>query len=403
MTGDAILTVNAGSSSIKVALFAHGDGLRELARGQVERLGPAARLTLTPAGALRVRQDIGAADHARALGAMLDQLGPILQNRTITGVGHRIVHGGPDFAAPLVLDADAMSRLSALIDLAPLHQPFNLAGVRAAQAAFPRALQLGCFDTAFHRGHAWEHDSYALPPRYFDMGVRRYGFHGLSYEFVSGRLAELHPDLAAGRVIIAHLGNGASMCAVRNGRSIASTMGFSTLDGLAMGTRCGQIDPGVLLYLMQAKAMDADRLSTLLYHESGLQGLSGISHDMRELLGSDAPRTARAIRYYVTRIRHEIGALSADLGGLDGLVFTAGVGENSPAIRAQVCDGMGWLGLSVDAAANAAGAPEIGTGPVRVLVIPTDEERVIARAVAVVVAAVSAPVSALAAAISPDA
>ncbi len=378
----AILTINAGSSSLKFAAYAVGDAPQELARGQVERLGPAASLTVHAKGASAEREEIGQADHAQALRAILDHLGPLLHGRRVAGVGHRVVHGGPDFAAPLRLDAAAITELSQFEPLAPLHQPYNLAGVRAARAAFPDALQLACFDTAFHRDHAWEHDTFALPRRYYDMGIRRYGFHGLSYEFIAGELAGRFPDLEKGRAIVAHLGNGASMCALRGGRSLSSTMGFTALDGLAMGTRCGQIDPGVLLYLMQNEGMSTDDLTRLLYRESGLKGLSGFSHDMRRLLQSDMPEAAQAVRYYVTRIRHEIGALTADLGGLDALVFTAGVGENSDVIRAMACDGMGWLGLSLDRQANADGATEIGAGPVRVLVIPTDEERVIARAVA---------------------
>ncbi len=381
MSGDAILTINAGSSSIKFSAHVAGRAPHELGRGQVERLGPAASLTVHAEGASAERAEIGPADHAQALRAILEHLGPLLHGRRVAGVGHRVVHGGPDHAAPVRLDDAAIVELARLEPLAPLHQPYNLSGVRAARAAFPDALQLACFDTAFHRGHAWEHDTFALPSSYHARGIRRYGFHGLSYQFIAGDLARRFPDLAAGRVIVAHLGNGASMCALRGGRSLSSTMGFTALDGLAMGTRSGQIDPGVLLYLMQNDGMDADALSRLLYRESGLKGLSGISHDMRRLLASDAPEAAQAISYYVTRIRHEIGALTADLGGLDGLVFTAGVGQNSDVIRAMACDGMGWLGLSLDARANAAGATEIGAGRVRVLVLPTDEEAVIAQAV----------------------
>ncbi|MGB8621729.1 MAG: acetate/propionate family kinase [Paracoccaceae bacterium] len=379
---DAILTINAGSSSIKFAIYEHGAEPRELGRGQVEKLGTAARLEVHAEGASAEREEIGAADHDKALKAILDHLGPILSGRRVAGVGHRIVHGGPDFAAPERLTPDVMNRLAGFEELAPLHQPYNLAAVRAAQIAFPGALQLGCFDTGFHHGHPWVNDTFALPRRHYAQGVRRYGFHGLSYDFIAGELARLFPDLAQGRVIVGHLGNGASMCALKGGRSLSSTMGFSALDGLPMGTRSGQIDPGVLLYLMQSEGMNAEALTQLLYRESGLKGLSGISHDMRTLLASDATEAAEAVDYYVARIRHAIGGLTADLGGLDALVFTGGIGENSDVIRARVCAGLGWLGASLDDAANRAGAAEVGNGAVRVLVIPTDEERVIARAVA---------------------
>lgn len=381
MSRDAILTINAGSSSIKFSVYDRDAEPHELGRGQVEKLGPHAELTVHAEGASDEREDIGQADHDGALRAILDHLGPILHGRTIAGVGHRIVHGGPDYAAPVVLGAEVVATLSGFERLAPLHQPFNLAGVRAAQAAFPDALQVGCFDTAFHRGHDFVHEAFALPRAWYDKGVRRYGFHGLSYDYVSGALAQRFPDLARARVIIAHLGNGASMCAVRDGRSVSTTMGFSALDGLAMGTRSGQIDPGVLLYLMESEGMGAAELTRLLYKESGLKGLSGLSHDMRTLLASDAPEAAEAVAYYVARIRQEVGALSADLDGLDALVFTGGVGENSHEIRERVCAGLGWLGVTLDPQANRAGTPEMGTGKVRVLALPTDEERVIARAV----------------------
>ncbi len=273
-----------------------------------------------------------------------------------------------------------MAKLRALEPLAPLHQPHNLAAVDAARTAFPDAIQIGCFDTSFHRGHPKVSDIFALPRHFYDQGVRRYGFHGLSYDFVSGELARTEPELIAGRIVIAHLGNGASMCAVGGGKSVASTMGFSALDGLCMGTRCGQLDPGVMLYLMEKEGMTTAEISTLLYKESGLKGLSGISHDMRTLEASDAPEAAEAIAYFVHRIRRELGALTATLGGLDALVFTGGIGENSATIRSGVCEGMEWLGIGIDPERNAANARNMGTGKIRVMTIPTDEERVIARA-----------------------
>ncbi|SMX44935.1 Acetate kinase [Actibacterium lipolyticum] len=381
MSDQAILTINAGSSSIKFSVYARDGEPQELGRGQVEKLGPAARLVVHPEGASALREEIGQADHDIALQQILSHLEPILQGRQVVGVGHRIVHGGAEFAVPHVLTPDVIDQLALLEPLAPLHQPFNLAAVRAAMAAFPDALQIACFDTGFHRGHPWAFDTFALPRRYFDKGVRRYGFHGLSYDYIAGELARRDPVLARGRVIVAHLGNGASMCAIKGGQSQSSTMGFSALEGLAMGTRSGAIDPGVLLYLMEAEGMGAADLTQLLYKESGLKGLSGLTHDMRSLLASPAPEAAQAIEYYVMRIRHELGGLTADIGGLDALVFTGGVGQNAAKIRALVCDGMEWLGLSLDAAANENGVDEIGRGPVRIFALPTDEERVIARAV----------------------
>lgn len=369
----AILTLNAGSSSLKVSLWDGGD---RVAAGQVERVGGAARLVL----AGQPPRDIGEADHARALDAAVSALGPALAGREVAAVGHRIVHGGPGRDGPARLTADVLDDLARLSPFAPLHQPHNLEGVRAARARFPRAVQIGCFDTAFHRHHPWVNDTFALPRHLYDEGVRRYGFHGLSYDWICSRLAADWPELAQGRVVVAHLGNGASMCAVQGGRSVGSTMGFSALDGLPMGTRCGQIDPGVLLYLMDQKAMTPAAISDLLYRESGLKGLSGISGDMRTLLESDAPEAAEAIDYYTFRIGREIGAMAAVLGGLDALVFCGGVGENAAPVRARAVARLGFLGLDLDPDANAAGATEIGRGPARLLVIPTDEEAVIARA-----------------------
>ncbi|MBF9060213.1 acetate/propionate family kinase [Rhodobacterales bacterium HKCCSP123] len=375
-----ILTLNAGSSSIKFGLYAAADEPEEEARGQIDALGPAARLVVETGGAGTVTP-IGSADHARGLEALLAALAPLMGGRTIAAVGHRVVHGGPDIDGPRVLTAELVDHLDTLSPLAPLHQPHNLAGVRAALAAFPRAVQVAAFDTAFHRGHPWVNDTFALPRRFYEAGVRRYGFHGLSYDYITGKLAADRPDLAGGRVIVAHLGNGASLCAIRGGRSVASTMGFSALDGMPMGTRVGQLDPGVVLFLM-GQGMTAEGITTLLYKESGLLGLSGISHDMRRLLASDAPEAAEAIAYYTFRLRREIGALAAALGGLDALVFTGGIGENAARVRAMALEGLGFLGLEIDAARNAANAATIHAGPVPVLVMPTDEERIIARAAA---------------------
>ncbi len=372
----AILTLNAGSSSIKFGVYETGAEPVLLQTGQVENLGPLARLVVDGGPA----QEIGPADHGVALQAILRAVEPVLHGRKVLGVGHRIVHGGKAFGDPVELTPEVTDQLRALEPLAPLHQPHNLAAVDAARTAFPEALQLGCFDTAFHRGHPFVNDAFALPRRFYDQGVRRYGFHGLSYDYITSCLRRDWPALAKGRVVIAHLGNGASMCGVTDGLSQGSTMGFSALDGLPMGTRCGQLDPGVLLYLMN-QGMGAEEMTRMLYTESGLKGLSGISHDMRTLLASDDPKAAEAVDYYVFRIRRELGAMAAVLGGLDGLVFTGGIGEHAAPIRARVIEGMGFLGLGLDAEANAKDATRIGTGPVEVLVIPTDEERVIARAV----------------------
>ncbi len=381
MTG-VILTLNAGSSSIKFALYAAGEDPVLEASGMVDALGQDATLILRPEGGDTSVAALGPTDHGTGVTAILVALGQHLNGRRVAGVGHRIVHGGPVIDGPRVLDAGLLEELARLKPLAPLHQPHNLAAVHAARAAFPGAVQVGAFDTAFHRGHPQVHDIFALPRRYYEQGLRRYGFHGLSYDYISGLMARDYPDLARGKVIVAHLGNGASLAGLENGRSISSTMGFSALEGLCMGTRPGQIDPGVLLYLMAEEGMGYDELTHLLYKDSGLLGLSGLSHDMRTLLASDQSEAQEAVDYYCTRLAREIGAMAATLGGLDALVFTGGVGENAAPIRARALDQLAFLGLSLDNAANAVNATRIHTGPVPILVLPTDEERVIARATA---------------------
>jgi len=382
VSGGAILTINAGSSSIKFSIYMPGDEPVEQLRGEVEDIGDDdARLIIESGPGKGTNIGIGKADHTAALGAILHHAGDGLGGAPVAGVGHRVVHGGIDFTAPVRLDEETVDRLEALEPLAPLHQPHNLAAVRAAQEAFPNAIQIACFDTAFHRTHPWVNDTFALPREWYERGVRRYGFHGLSYEFVSGQVARLAPELRHGRVVIAHLGNGASMCAVRDGKSVASTMGFTALDGLPMGTRCGQLDPGVLLYMMDHEKMSPTEIADLLYKKSGLKGLSGMTNDMRELEASDRPEAAQAIEYFVFRIRRELGALAAVLGGLDALVFTGGIGEHSAHVRREVCKGMDWLGISIDEAKNAENALDLSTGATRVMVVKTDEERVIARAV----------------------
>ncbi|WP_158971769.1 acetate/propionate family kinase [Chachezhania sediminis] len=377
-----ILTLNAGSSSIKFGVYTSAAEPEMLMTGQVDNLGPVAKLVVK-GGETR---ELGHADHAAGVRAILDVVQPVLDGAP-AGVGHRIVHGGKTYGAPVVLDADAMAQLEAFVPLAPLHQPHNLAAVKAAQLAFPDAVQVGCFDTAFHKGHPFVNDTFALPRRFYDEGVRRYGFHGLSYDYIHSVLERDYPDLHAGKVIVAHLGNGASMCAMSGGHSVGSTMGFSALDGLPMGTRCGQLDPGVLLYFLEQKKMSAAEISRMLYSESGLKGLSELTNDMRVLLESPDPKAKEAIDYYVFRIRREVGALAAVLEGIDGLVFCGGIGEHAAPIREKVTDGLHFLGLEINLSANAANAVDIGTGAAKVLVIPTDEERVIARSVAAALAA----------------
>ncbi len=376
-----LLVLNAGSSSLKAALFACGDPPEPVLRGAVEEIGAEARLAFGGEAAAPLAGAAGL-DHAAVLDTLLAGMAGRVPGMRVAAVGHRIVHGGADFAEPVPLDAASLAALERLVPLAPLHQPHNLAGARAAMAAFPDALQIGCFDTAFHRHHPLESDLFALPREYYARGVRRYGFHGLSYASIAGQLAQHAPGLHAGRVAVAHLGAGASICGMRGGRSVASSMGFSALDGLPMATRPGQIDPGVLLWLMTAEGMDAAALSDLLYHRSGLLGLSGLSGDMRVLEAAGTPETEEAIGYFTYRVRREIGATAAALGGLDGIVFTGGIGENSARVRAEVCASLGWLGVEIDAAANADHAASIALpgAAVKVLVIPTDEERVIAHA-----------------------
>jgi acetate kinase len=379
---DLILTLNAGSSSIKFSAFAADPaGLTPRAAGQIENLGESARFNASVEGGSKTSFPLrDGADHRAGVAAILDWLGASCSAARVAAVGHRIVHGGPDFAAPLRLDAATLAQLRRFEPLAPLHQPHNLAGVDAALAAFPKAVQVGCFDTAFHRAHPYVADCFALPRRFYDEGVRRYGFHGLSYEYVSRRLGEVAPHLAGGRVIIAHLGNGASMCALRDGRSVASTMGFTALDGLPMGTRCGQIDPGAVLYLLSEKGMSPGEVSDLLYKQSGLKGMSGLTNDMRQLEQSGEPAAREAIDYFVARLRRELGGLAAAIGGLDALVFTGGIGENSASIRAATLDGMAFIGPILDAEANRAGAQIVSApdSPVPVFVLKSDEERMIA-------------------------
>jgi acetate kinase len=393
----SILTINAGSSSLKFALFGlNGMLAMPLMRGAIEGLGGHARLRVQDGAGARFREQPLPAtptDSDNALDVLLSVLSARFPRLDLVAVGHRVVHGGGTFSAPVLLTGELMGALEDLVPLAPLHQPFNLKGVTAASEAFPGVPQIACFDTAFHAGHAFEECAFGLPRKYFDDGIRRYGFHGLSYEYVARQMARIAPGVADGRMVVAHLGNGASLCAIRDGKSVASTMGFSVLDGLMMGTRCGQIDPGVLIYLADRRGMDAAAIARLLYHESGLKGLSGVSHDMRVLEASDDPHAADAVACFVARLRREIGAMAATIGGIDALVFTGGIGENSAPIRAAVTAGLGWLGIALDPARDAdPSAVEISRldSPVRVFRVPTDDEAMIARHVVGLMAAAAA-------------
>ncbi|WP_209507079.1 MULTISPECIES: acetate/propionate family kinase [unclassified Ruegeria] len=383
-----VVTLNAGSSSMKFGLFElTEDDPVMVCTGVVERIGepePIVKARSSGGGVLANGTAGDIHDHAAALDWVLNLLSRAFPSCEVTAVGHRIVHGGPEIDTPLPLTAAALEELDKLSPYAPLHQPHNLAGVKAAMERFPNAAQIACFDTAFHRNHPWENDVFALPREYYDKGVRRYGFHGLSYEYISDHLAKTAPLLHAGRVVVAHLGNGASMCAMIGGRSVGSTMGFSSLDGLPMGSRCGQLDPGVLLYLMDQEGLSASEISDLLFRKSGLLGLSGLSSDMRTLEKADTRESRQAISYFTFRIRRELGAMAAILGGIDALIFTGGIGENSRLVRDRVCSGMGWLGIELDPDANADNDRIISTDLSRVvaMVIPTNEELVIARAAA---------------------
>jgi len=382
-----VITLNAGSSSIKFALFeADGETLTARAIGLAETVGDQRQIKVHD-GAGKVTHEenwqagSGIPFHTNALRRILDWRRNAFPDAQVVAAGHRVVHGGIKYATPMLVTDDVLHDLEALVPLAPLHQPYNLAGIVAAREAWPHVQQVACFDTAFHRAHPFVDDAFALPRQLYDEGVRRYGFHGLSYEYITGRLAEIAPMYAAGRVAVAHLGNGASMCAIRGGHSVASTMGFTALDGLPMGTRCGQLDPGVVLYLMQTKKLDADQITDMLYRQSGLKGLSGLSNDMRELEASDKPEAHQAIEYFVFRIRRELGGMAAVLEGLDAFVFCGGIGENAWHVRERVLEGMEWIGIELDRFANRANAQVISSerSRVRVFVIPTDEEAMIAR------------------------
>ena len=382
---DTILVINAGSSSVKFQVFAvNGDGRPERQiKGQVDGIGGRPRLRATNAAGEKLADRVFPIENVRDVPAALRVAGDWLRDeRRITplAVGHRVVHGGPDYDRPVLVDHNVVARLERYSTLAPLHQPHNLAPIRTLLTNFPDLPQVACFDTAFHRAHGDLADHYAIPFQLHEEGVRRYGFHGLSYEYIAKILPKVAPEIAGGRVIVAHLGSGASMCALLGGRSVESTMGFTALDGLPMGTRPGQIDPGVILYLIAVKGIPAADLQNLLYRDCGLKGLSGVSNDMRELQSSSDSKARFAVDYFVYRAALNAGMLAAALQGVDAFVFTAGIGENSDSIRARIAERLGWLGIALDRAANARHAQQIsrpGTTPV--YVVPTDEELMIAQ------------------------
>ncbi len=382
----AILVINAGSSSLKFSVFRDGGPGDPVAtiNGQISGIGTAPVFEAKNAQ----RQSLAgkswtageASDRKALLAYLLDWIEERLEGATLIAAGHRVVHGGVRHAAPVRLTPEVLAELDGLVPLAPLHQPHNLAAIRALADAHPDLPQVACFDTAFHRGQPWQSGMFAIPRELTDEGVRRYGFHGLSYEYIARRLPDIAPDLCDARVVVAHLGSGASMCGIHGGRSVDSTMGFTALDGLPMGTRCGAIDPGVLIYLMREKGLDAGAIEKLLYNKSGLLGVSGVSNDMRALLDSADPHAQEAVELFCFRIAKETGALAASLGGIDAFVFTAGIGERSAPVRARVGDKLAWLGVRIDEAANTANETRISTPDSRipVYVIPTDEERMIA-------------------------
>jgi acetate kinase len=382
---EPILVINAGSSSIKFSVFETmaGRTLSAGAHGQVEGIGTSPHLEVTdPNGNKLADGPVAGAGHAGAIAAIDDWFAAHVGSEAgFDGVGHRVVHGGATYSQPVLIDSQVLAALESLIPLAPLHEPHHITVIRAISAIAPKTPQVACFDTAFHCSQPALAQEFALPRDFTAKGIRRYGFHGLSYEYIVSTLPEVMPDCAHGKVVVAHLGNGASMCAIDQGRSVANTMGFTAVDGLPMGTRTGALDPGVILYLLRHERMDADEIEKLIYERSGLLGVSGISSDMRTLLASDTPSAKEAVDLFVYRIGRELGSLEAALGGLDALVFTAGIGEHAAEIRARVCRDAHWRGITLDEKANAKGGPRISTAgsAVSAWVIPTDENLMIAR------------------------
>lgn len=379
-----ILVLNAGSSSVKFSVFeALPDAsLHACVHGQVEKIGSSARIKIVDADGHALKDEgISAANQEDAVQAIYDCLKEPMAGARLRGIGHRVVHGGTTYTSPVLVDEKVLRDLGSLAPLAPLHQPHNLAAIRVMRAIEPVAPQVACFDTSFHRAQPRVAQEFALPRALTAKGILRYGFHGLSYEYIASALPRAAPECAPGRVVVAHLGNGASMCAMLGGRSVATTMGFTAIDGLVMGTRTGALDPGVILYLVEQEGMSVQAVEHLIYYESGLLGVSGVSSDMRALLASRVPAAKEAVDLFVYRIGRELGSLVAALGGLDALVFTAGIGENAAEIRARVCRDASWLGIQLDEEANARGGPKISLGgsTASAWVIPTDENLMIAR------------------------
>jgi acetate kinase len=382
---DYAIVLNAGSSSLKFSVYRRADAVawRVEARGQIDGIGSSPRFTASDGAGVRVADDRldDGLDGRGAFDALAAWLRARYTSARLLGVGHRVVHGGARYARPTIVTPEVLADLRDLIPLAPLHQPYNLAAIEAVAERLPDVPQVACFDTSFHRGQPAVAEVIPLPRDLCRDGVQRYGFHGLSYEYIASVLPDVAPEIANGRVIVAHLGSGASLCAMHKRRSVDSTLGFTALDGLCMGTRPGAVDPGVILYLFQNRGFSAKDVETILYKKSGLLGISGISNDMRNLLGSHEPRARLAVDYFVYRAAKEIGALTAVLGGIDGLVFTAGIGENSAEIRTRICKASAWLGIELDEDANERKGPRISrdTSRVSAWVIPTNEELVIAR------------------------
>jgi acetate kinase len=394
---DYAVVLNAGSSSLKFCVYGRSSGAdwRMRARGQVEGIGTLPHFVAKGEDGMKLIDELlpdSVTDARGALSALATWLGGHFGRSRVVGVGHRVVHGGQQFAGPVVITPPVLTELRELIPLAPLHQPYNLAAIEAVEERLPGVPQVACFDTSFHRGQPRVAELVPLPAEIRKNGVQRYGFHGLSYEYIASVLPRVAPEIAGGRVIVAHLGSGASMCALKNGRSVDHSLGFTALDGLCMGTRPGALDPGVVLYLFQNLGMSARAVETMLYKKSGLLGLSGISNDMRDLIGKDDPAAQLAVEYFVYRAAREIGGLAAVLGGIDGIVFTAGIGENSPEVRRRICEASAWLGIDLDHEANATHGPRISKTFSRVStwVIPTNEELMIARHTGVLLGLVEA-------------
>lgn len=386
MDDDYVLVLNAGSSSLKFCVYRRPDDTdwEVAARGQIEGIGTAPRLSAKDAqGEVLVKETLSTivSDGNAAIEALASWLRSKWSGARVLGVGHRVVHGGVRFSQPIVLTRQILADLSELISLAPLHQPYNLAAIEAVFNRLPDVPQVACFDTSFHSHHSEVANLVPLPRGARNSGLQRYGFHGLSYEYIASVLPEVAPEIAKGRVIVAHLGSGASLCALKDGKSIDSSFGFTALDGLCMGTRPGALDPGVVLYLFQNLGLSVKEVESMLYKQSGLLGISGISNDMRDLLSRSEPEASLAVDYFVYRAAKEIGALTAVLGGIDGLVFTAGIGENSPEIRQRICHASRWLCLELDEQANAGAGPRISTpqSKISAWVVPTNEELMIAR------------------------